>query len=152
MKLKKLRDHKRAPDILETMRRWEDVRARKWLTPEQKELLKDPATEFHLCLNENGEYELVEWDQLDVAGGKWTDVRAFMFERGGKRVVAYWHVRDQARLDFSEPLDGARSLDCAEMKHFTTSLSAGAVRAAFANATIAQVAPAADKEARKCVD
>ena len=136
MKLKKLRDHKRAPDILETMRRWEDVRARKWLTAEQKEMLKDPKREFHLYLNARGEYELLEWKQLDVAGGKWTDVRAFVFERGGKRVVAYWHIHDRARLVFAAPLDGTPSLDCEGMKYFETKLSADEVRRAFASAEI----------------
>ena len=44
-----------------------------------------------------------------MAGGQWTDVRAFLFERNGKRVVAYWHTHDRARLVFAKPLDGATS-------------------------------------------
>ena len=136
MNLSALREHRRTADILETMRRWEDVRARKWLTPEQKEMLKDPDREFHLYLNEKGGYELLEWSQLDVAGGKWTDVRAFLFERGGKRVVAYWHVHDRGKLVFASPLDGTACLDAGDMKYFETSLPADAVRAAFASAEI----------------
>ena len=136
MYLEALRSHKRTSDILETMRRWEDVRAKNWLTAEQKEMLKDPKREFHLYLNARGEYELLEWKQLDVAGGKWTDVRAFMFERGGKRVVAYWHIHDCARLVFAAPLDGMSSLDCEGMKYFETELSADEVRRAFAAAEI----------------
>jgi len=46
--------------VLEVMRRWEDVRVRNLLTPEQKELLKDPAREFTLIINEKGECELRE--------------------------------------------------------------------------------------------
>ena len=134
----------RSEDLLETVRRWEDVRARNWLTAEQKEMLRDPGREFHLYLPQtpggerrSSDYELVEWRQMDVAGGKWTDVRAFMFERRGRRVVAYWHVRDRARLVFAAPLDGVSSLDAAGMRYFETELSAEAVCAAFASATIA---------------
>ena len=136
MRLDAIRRNGRRDDIVETVRRWEDVRAKNWLTRAQKEMLKDPKREFHLYLNGAGEYELVEWRQLDVAGGKWTDVRAFVFERGGRRVVACWHVHDRARLVFAAPLDGATSLDCAGMKYFESSLSEDAVRAAFASATI----------------
>ncbi|MBR4653011.1 MAG: hypothetical protein IKO72_06585 [Kiritimatiellae bacterium] len=136
MSLRALRSHKRTADILATVRRWEDVRARKWLTPAQKELLKDPKREFHLVDDGKGGYELLEWTQLDVAGGKWTDVRAFMYERGGKRVVEYWHIQDKARLVFASPLDGTPGLDAGDMKVFETTLPADAVKAAFASATI----------------
>ncbi len=71
-----------------------------------------------------------------MAGGKWTNVRAFVYEHGGKRVVAYWHVNDKARLVFASPLDGVAALDAADMKLFETDLSEEAVRAAFAEATI----------------
>ena len=136
MNLHRVHANGRMDDLFETVRRWEDVRARKWLTPEQKEMLKDPKREFHLYLNDKGGYELVEWKQLDVAGGKWTDVRAFIFERNGRRVVAYWHVHDRARLVFAEPLDGTKFLDAAGMKYFETALPAETVRAAFASAAI----------------
>ena len=99
-------------------------------------MLKDPKREFHLYLNETDEYELVEWKQLDVAGGKWTDVRAFLFEYNGKRVVAYWHTHDHARLVFAEPLDGTASLEAVGVKYFETALSAETVRKAFADAAI----------------
>ncbi len=45
-------------EILEMMSRWEDVRAKKWLTPEQKEMLKDPNAEYTLLKKPNGDYEL----------------------------------------------------------------------------------------------
>ena len=165
MNLHRVRANGRMDDLFETVRRWEDVRARKLLTPEQKEMLKDPKREFHLYLNETNGYELVEWKQIDVAGGKGTDVRAFLFERGGKRVVAYWHVRNRARLVFAQPIDGAlveralpsgngravsmkppedcgvASLAAAGMKYFETDLTADAVRAAFASATIQPSTP-----------
>ena len=136
MILANIRANGRMDDLFETVRRWEDVRAKNWLTPEQKQMLKDPEREFHLYLNGEGGYELLEWKQLDVAGGKWTKVRAFMFERNGKRVVAYWHVHDRARLVFAQPLEGTVALDAAGMKYFETSLPAETVRNSFANATI----------------
>ena len=136
MKLATLRQHRRTADILETVRRWEDVRARKWLTAEQKEMLKDPNREFHLIDDGKGGYELVEWKQLDVAGGKWTNVRAFMYERGGRRVVVYWHVSDKARLVFARPLGGVAALDASDMKLFESDLPEEAMRTAFAGATI----------------
>ena len=136
MNLAQLRAHKRTADVLETMRKWEDVRKRKLLTPEQKEMLKVPAREFHLLDDGKGGYDLVEWRQLEVAGGKWTAVRAFLFERNGRRVVAYWHVADRARLVFAQPLDGVSSLDAADMNHFETDLPVETIRAAFAAATI----------------
>ena len=64
--------HARANDVMETMRRWEDVRARRLLTAAQKEALKDTAREFHLVPDGRGGYDLVEWEQIDVAGGKST--------------------------------------------------------------------------------
>ena len=139
MNLHRVRANGRMDDLFETVRRWEDVRARKWLTTEQKEMLKDPVREFHLYLNETNGYELVEWKQLDVAGGKRTDVRAFLFELNGRLVVAYWHVRNRARLVFAEPLDGTAFLDAAGMKYFETSLPAETVRAAFAAAAIREI-------------
>ena len=139
MSLHRVRANGRMDDLFETVRRWEDVRARKWLSPEQKEMLKDPKREFHLYLNETNGYELVEWKQIDVAGGKGTDVRAFLFERGGKRVVAYWHTRDRACLVFAQPLGDTAFLDAAGMKYFETSLPSATVRAAFASATIYDV-------------
>lgn len=133
MSLKEIKRHRRTADILETMRRWEDVRAKKWLTPEQKELLKDPAKEFHLYLNERGEYELLEWKQLKVAGGLWADVRAFMFERGGRRVVAYWHIEDKAELKLA---DGRGTLAAENLTYWETDLGEDEVRRAFAGAEI----------------
>ena len=126
----------RMDDLLETVRRWEDVRARGWLTPEQKQMLRDPAREFHLYVGEDGGYELLEWRQLDVAGGRWTPVRAFLFERRGRRVVAYWHIQGSGRLVFAEPLDGVSSLDAAGVRYWETALPAEKVRKAFAAAAI----------------
>lgn len=62
-------------------------------------------------------------------------LRAFMFERGGKRVVAYWHTFGRAKYALAD--DAGTVIEADGLKYFETSLSAAAVRAAFANATIA---------------
>ena len=126
------RRHPRCDDLFETVRRWEDVRARHWLTQEQKEMLKDPSREFHLYLNENGEYELLEWRQIAVAGGKSTHARAFVFERGGRRMVAYWHTAGSGTLVLR---DGTR-LDAGPMRYWSSSLSLPEVERAFLEARL----------------
>ena len=140
MRLDALKEHPRTDDILEVMHRWEDVRAKNWLTKEQKELLKSPTKEHHLYLNEKGEYELVEWMQIPIGGETLAPgLRAFMFERGGKRVVAYWHTFGRAKYALAD--DAGTVIEAEGLKYFESSLSADAVRAAFAKATIAQIAP-----------
>lgn len=128
-----IEEHPRGDDLLETMRRWEDVRARGLLTAEQKELLKDPAREFHLEPDGRGGYDLLEWKQLDVAGGKWTPVRAFLYERAGKRTIVYWHVSGKAGLQLPS---GLPRLEVGPMRSWTTDLSVEAVCDAFAKARI----------------
>ena len=127
--------HPRIDDLMEVMRRWEDVRAKNWLTKEQKELLKSPTKEHHLYLNEKGEYELVEWEQIPIGGETLAPgLRAFLFERGGKRVVAYWHTFGCAKYALAD--DAGTVIEAEGLKYFETSLSAAAVRAAFAKAEI----------------
>ena len=134
--LEKLKSHARADDIMETMRRWEDVRARNLLTKEQKEVLKDPDREFHLVQNGSGSYDLVEWEQIAVAGGKASDVRAFLYERGGRRIVEYWHVSGSATL----VLRDGTILQAGNMNVFETSASRDAVKELFANGKIKNAA------------
>ena len=124
--------HARIKDLMEVMRRWEDVRAKNWLTSEQKELLKDPVREHHLYLNEAGEYELVEWKQIPIGGGKLSSgLRAFLFECGGKRIVAYWHTSGRARYALA---DGAGTeIEAEGLQYFKTDLSAVATADAFMN-------------------
>ena len=124
--------HPRTKDLLEVMRRWEEVRAKDWLTPEQKGMLKDPVREHHLYLNEAGGYELVEWKQIPIGGGKLSSgLRAFLFECGGKRVVAYWHTFGRARYALAD--EAGTEIEAEDLKYFKTDLSAEAVADAFAN-------------------
>ncbi len=126
----KARRHPRLADLMEVMRRWEDVRARNWLTEEQRRILRDPKREFHLYQDEAGNYELVEWHQLSVAGAKDSAVRAFVFERKGRRVVAYWHVSGKGELDLGASVG---KLMAENLAYWTTDLSVAEVKRLFEN-------------------
>ncbi len=101
----RLKEHPRADDLLETLRRWEEARATDFLTPEQKESLKDPHKEHTLLLDETGELELVRWEQIPDAFGGSPDATAFYFERKGKSCVALWHNKGQGKATVA--LNGA---------------------------------------------
>ena len=103
--------HPRTADNLEVIRRWEEVRARRWLTDERKRMLRDPDQEHTLLLNEKNELELVPYDQImDIAHGS-RDVRAFTFKRGGDLYAVYWHIAGDAQLELPVP---ARDLSLME--------------------------------------
>jgi len=59
-----LAQHPRTGDNFEVFRRWEEARAKRWLTDEQKQMLRNTAQEFTLLLNEKNEPELVPYDQI----------------------------------------------------------------------------------------
>src|SRR5690606_5964724 len=80
-------------------RRWEEVRAKNWLTDEQKKLLRNAEQEFTLLINENNELELVPYDQImDIANGS-RDVIAFTFERNKEIYAVYWHISGDKKID-----------------------------------------------------
>ena len=99
-----LRAHPRIDDLLETLRRWEDVRRSGWLTEEQKQLLRKPGEEYTLLINGGGEYELVRWEQIKCGDGR---IRAFIFERGGAWQAAYWLTEGEGELELA--LDPAKT-------------------------------------------
>ena len=127
----RLARHPRADDLLTVMRRWEDVRAKRWLTPEQRAALKDPKREFHLYETAPGAYELCEIEMLPTPDGA-RHLRGFVFERGGRRVVACWHTAGAGTLDWTL---GPRT-DLSDLKYVETDLSREAVRAAWAAASM----------------
>ena len=91
--------HPRTPDNMEVFRRWEEVRARHWLTEEQKEMLKDIKQEHILLINEKNELELVPYDQIvNVANGS-REVRAFTFMRNNDLYAVYWHISGNKELE-----------------------------------------------------
>ena len=121
--------HPRADDLIEVIRRWEDVRAKNWLTPEQRTALRDGAREFHLYVNEKGEYELHEIEMLKTSA---KGLRGFVFERNGKRVIAYWHTFGNGT--FKVALGSTDTLKAGALRYFETDLSREAVIQSFAAA------------------
>ena len=96
--LEKYKAHPRTADNLEVIRRWEDVREQKWLTDEQKEMLKDLDQEHILLIDENKEFELQPYWQIKSAAKGNPAVRAFILERKGGRCVVYWHTSGEGTL------------------------------------------------------
>jgi hypothetical protein len=96
--LSSLEAHPRTADNLEVIRRWEDVRARAWLTQEQKIALRNLEQEHTLLVDEGGEFVLVPWDQIESVAGAKAPTRAFIFERKGNVWVAYWHASGEGSL------------------------------------------------------
>ncbi len=91
--------HARTLDNLEVYRRWEEVRAKNWLTDKQKKMLQNGEQEHILLVNEKQEFELIPYDQItDVANGN-RDIRAFVFQRDGDWYVVYWHISGSKKLE-----------------------------------------------------
>lgn len=88
--------HPRSADNFEVMRRWEDVRAKKWLTKEQKTELQNLKQEHILLINENKDYELAAYDEMPAAN---KDIRAFVFERKWENYVVYWHASGSGSIE-----------------------------------------------------
>ena len=128
------RKHPRLKDLMEVMRRWEDVRAKKWLTPEQKEMLKSSTQEHHLYLNGDGGYELHAIEMLP-SPPRAKDVRAFLFSRGGKRMLAYWHMSGAGKMAIALGAGGKRETVAVDgVRYIESDLPAEAVKAAYAAA------------------
>lgn len=88
----------RLDDLLEVLRRWEDVRVRQLLTPEQKQMLReDPEQEHILLINEEKNYEPVPYRQLETGDER---LRAFLFVRRGLRWVVFWHTQGEGTVTF----------------------------------------------------
>lgn len=130
------RKHPRIDDLMEVMRRWEDVRAKNWLTPAQKEALKSQTQEHHLYLNGNGEYELHEIEMLPSPVGA-KDARAFAFKRNGKSVLACWHMSGSGTMKIAFGADGkCRDVSLAGMTYLESDLSIDGLKAAYAAAVM----------------
>ena len=124
--------HPRAKDLLEVMRRWEDVRINGFLTPERKQALKSATQEHHLYLNEKGEYELHEIEMLPTSE-RAPALRGFVFTRKGRRVIACWHVSGAERVRLT--LDGTPQVfEVGDLRYIETDMSAADVRSSFAAA------------------
>lgn len=91
--------HPRTADNLEVFRRWEEVRARKWLTEEQKQMLRDPHQEYILLINEKKEFELVPCEQIINVADSSREVRAFTFKRNKDLYAVYWHISGDKQIE-----------------------------------------------------
>lgn len=91
--------HPRTADNFEVFRRWEEVRARRWLTEEQKLRLRKPDQEFTLLLNEKNDFELVACDKIAGAAKDAREVIAFTFERNNQAHAVYWHTYGKKELE-----------------------------------------------------
>jgi hypothetical protein len=93
-----LAKHPRTADNFEVFRRWEEIRAKKWLTDEQKQMLRNPGQEYTLLVNENNEFELVPYEKImNVANGS-REVIAFTFERNKDLYAVYWHISGDKKI------------------------------------------------------
>lgn len=94
------RCHPRMADLWEVMRRWEDVRAKGWLTEEQKRAIRQPQKEHTLLLNAENEYELVSCERMKTSVA---DITVYRFERDGKQWVSLWHNTGECDLFLPVP-------------------------------------------------
>lgn len=111
-----LRANPRTADILEVVRRWEDVREKNWLTEEQKIMLRQADKEYTLLINAKGEYELTEYIQTKVGEGE-NSITAFVFERNGMSCATLWDNKGQSTLtlDKNAVTSYSREIDTQEL-------------------------------------
>jgi hypothetical protein len=95
--------HPRTADNLEVIRRWEEVRAQKWLTQEQKKALRNLEQEHVLLVDEGGQFVLVPCKQIEKVAGADVPARAFIFEYRATTWVVYWHTSGEAALQIALP-------------------------------------------------
>jgi hypothetical protein len=98
VRLEPLEQHPRTADNLEVFRRWEDARLSNFFSEEQKEAMKDPFREHILLVDENGKFELRQYEQIEGAARGSKDIRAFVFSRSGKNYVVYSHNSGEGQL------------------------------------------------------
>lgn len=96
-----LKAHPRTADNLEVFRRWEDARLGHFFSIEQKEAMKDPASEHILLLDKNGRFELQSCEEITGAAKGDARIRAFVFSRSGKTNVVYWHPSGKGRINLN---------------------------------------------------
>ena len=139
----------RTEDVFEVMRRWEDVREKDWLTEEQKEMMHT-SDEHILLVNEEGEYELVPYFQVDGTPEK---LYAFTFTRRGKNYAVYWYQGEDCEISLpmtdlvcEEALGGDKTamktekgatvLPASHRRYISTSADTETLRAALRDAKI----------------
>ena len=141
----------RNADVFEVIRRWEEVRAKNWLTEEQRLALRDPETEYILLINEKGEYELQPYFEVLNPDEQ---IKAFVFSRKGKSYAVCWHKTASGRLLLpldnelvyeaelgKEKLDVEKCSNCAvveisDRRYLSANIGLEEMKEAFKNATL----------------
>ena len=102
--------HPRTPDNLEVIKRWEDVRARGWLTDRQKAALQNLDQEHTLLIDEDGALELAPYSQIKDVAGQDGPARAFVFARREKLYVVFWHMSGEGSMEIPPEVGAVRLL------------------------------------------
>ena len=140
----------RSDDILETFRRWEEARRNGFITEEIKKQLRNTQIEHTLLLDEQGNYELMPWEQTETAA---EGITVFLFSRKGKTCAVCWdnegssHLRislGEGEVSYVEALGGAQIpitrqggeviLPVAQKRYLVTDLPKAHLAAAFRKA------------------
>ena len=155
--LDRFQSNPRMDDILEVLRRWEDVRTHDLLSREQKDLLKQPGQEYTLLLEEDGQYALTPYALLPDAAGGHPSVRVYIFAHRGKSWAVCWCPTGQTKLLLSleagqiryeknpgsapVPIDAAENgviLPLAGRAYLSTDLSMDTLTEALRNAAVTE--------------
>ena len=148
--LESIKSNPRVDDVLEVLRRWNDAKAKHVFTEEEKLSMRNTSAEHTLIINENGEYELLPYEEISEIGAP--DARAFVFERGGARYISIWHTTGEGNITLPVPKekikyltevcgeeiavcgeDGSVTLPISSRKYIKTALSREEILSAFKN-------------------
>ena len=119
-------------------------------------MLRDPAAEHTLLINEVGEYELVPYVKIAAPA----QITVFQFSRKDENWAVYWHRTGEGKLWLpikpesmqcynslaAQPLpltacDSGTVLPVSGRRYIKTNLSADALKTAFARAKLLQEEP-----------
>ena len=92
--------HPRGADLLEVMRRWEDIRSRRLLTSGQiaKFRALKPGSGITALIDEEGGYVFRDVSQATIGTDtEGRSFRAFLFGDGGRTVVQFWCADNDRR-------------------------------------------------------
>ncbi len=92
--LQRMKNHPRTDDILEVLRRWEDVRQKNLLTEEQKKDLQAPQKEHILLLLPSGDYALVPCKRMQTP----ETITAYRFKYNNKLFAVIHHNTGEGEL------------------------------------------------------
>lgn len=99
--LSSLKSHPHTNDILDVMRRWEEMRINNLITEQMAESLRVPGREHHLLINEYGEYELVVCSRT-IETDK---IRAQVFTRDNETYALIRNPGDKTEITLNLPAE-----------------------------------------------